>query len=116
MRLRVGTEARLPDAGSRFLRHTQLPQQIAAGFPHHRISALQGAVRTRVGPGRNIDRTYTLVLQQSLDAEHVICVTDGDATVESVGPHDHSHPQRRLSRVGTLRLSDQAALRDSLVL
>src|SRR5712671_666383 len=51
------------------LRHAQFPQQIAAGLPHHGISALDGAVRARVGAGRYIYWTETLVLEQSLDAE-----------------------------------------------
>src|SRR5437879_6221454 len=82
--------------------HTELPQQIAAGFPHCRIGALQGAVRARVRPGRHVHGTDALVLEQSLDAEYVIGVADGHATVQSVGAHDHSYTHGRLSSVGTL--------------
>ena len=73
-------------------------------------------MRTRVGAGRDIHRTYALVLQQFLDAEYVIRIADRHATVQPVGTHDHGYTHRRLSGVGTLGLGDQAALGDSSVL
>src|SRR5260370_16549004 len=73
-------------------------------------------MRTRPGPRREINGTDALMLQQALDAEHVIRVTDGHATVQPIGAHDHGHTHGRLSRVGTLSLCNQVALGDSAVL
>src|SRR5208282_6073083 len=97
-------------------RHAELPQQITAGFAQHRIETLQTTVRTRTGPGRHIHWTDSLILEQSLDAEDVIRVADGNATVQPIGAHDNRDAYCRLSRVRTLRLGDQVAFRNSAAL
>ena len=56
----------------KLLRHPQLPQQIAASLPQHRIPTLHHTVRTRIRPRRNIDRTHSFMLQQFLNAKHMI--------------------------------------------
>src|SRR6266700_3012769 len=70
-----------------FLSDADPPKQIARGFPQHGYKPLYGAVRPRIGARSNVHRTNILVLKQFADAEHVIGVTDSDATAQSVGMH-----------------------------
>jgi hypothetical protein len=56
---------------------------------------------------------HSFVFQQLADAEHVILVTDGDATVHVVGSHDYCNPLRRLRSIGALRFGDEAGIGNS---
>src|SRR5579863_10022341 len=90
--------------------HAQLPKQVTAGLSQHGIDALQKAVRPRAGARRDIDRPNAFVLEQPLDAEHVIGIADSDAAVQSIGAHDHGHAYRRLGSIGTLSFCNQVPL------
>src|ERR1700736_2021602 len=93
-----------------FLRDPDPPEPVTGCFPEYRHLALPRIVRPRVRTGRDVDGSNAFVLQKFADAEYVISVADGDATVQSVGAHDDADAHGGLGRIPALRFSDQAAL------
>ena len=63
----------------------------------------------RVEPGRGVDRGDSLVFEQFADAEDVIGVAHGDATVQVVGTHDYGDAGSGFGSIAALGLGDQAA-------
>ena len=67
----------------------------------------------RIQPGRGVDRGDSFILEQFADAEDVIGVAHGDATVQVVGAHDYGDAGSGFGSIAALSLGDQAAFGDA---
>jgi len=76
----------------------QAPQNVAEGLMQHRIQSLMQGAGARVGPGRGVD-AYCLVLKEFADAEDVVGITDREAALHVIGPHDDGHALGGLCRI-----------------
>src|SRR5438270_10767178 len=89
------------------------PQQIAGSLFGKGTGFLQGGLWPRIRPASQ-KYAYVLVLQQSSDAKHMVGITDGDAAVHMIFPHDRGHAFRGFSSIRSLRFGNQRGFGNSL--
>src|ERR1035437_9057622 len=90
------------------------PQQITGRLAKHRDCALPHAVRPRIRARGYVYGSKAFVFQKLADAEDVVSVAHRDATAQAVRTHDHAHAHGGFRGIAALRLSDQAALRNTV--